>query len=331
MNGSPRVSVILPTYNRATFLPEAFESIRSQTLNDWELIVVDDGSTDGTRQIVERLQLETDRPLRYVFQKNQGAYAARNTGLDHATGPYIAFFDSDDLWAPTYLERTVSALDRQPTLDWVYTACRRINLATATTIDESTYLVDGKPRPFLSLRTQNDRDLHVITDSSVLECQIRHGLYAGLQNSVIRARVFDGQRFWPDYRVVEDVYFLIRRLAAGITIGYLDDVYVTYRVHETNSSASGGNSTERLEEVFREQIRACARVLRETPLSTGARTALRRLLGEVYFWRLGYATLWPSDRRAEAMVAFRSGLRTWPWQLAMWKTYLLRTLARRLP
>ena len=323
MNGSPRVSVILPTYNRATFLNEAFESICSQTLSDWELIVVDDGSTDDTRQRVEELQRSSNRPIRYVFQTNQGAYAARNTGLDHAKGQYVAFFDSDDLWAPTYLEKTVAALERQPSLDWVYTACRRINLATGVILDASTYFVGNKARPFLSLRTRDDGDLHVITDESVLECQIRHGLYAGLQNSVIRARVFEGVRFWPDYRVVEDVYFLIRGLAAGVTIGYLDDVYVTYRVHDDNSSASGTNNPRRLEEISHEQIRACERVLSETSLSTRARASLRDRLAEVYFWRLGYVVFWQSGDADRALQAFRAGIRLRPVDWRMWKTFAL--------
>src|SRR3712207_6270965 len=99
-NHNPTVSIILPTYNRAKFLPQAFGSIRSQTWTDWELIIVDDGSTDETPEFLKELTANFQQPVRYICQENQGAYGARNTGLDHAIGKYIAFFDSDDLWLP---------------------------------------------------------------------------------------------------------------------------------------------------------------------------------------------------------------------------------------
>ena len=90
----PTVSIILPTYNRAHFLPQAFASIRGQEFTNWELIIVDDGSTDDTAELVQQFRQDTPQPVRYVFQDNQGAYGARNTGLDHIAGEYVAFFDS---------------------------------------------------------------------------------------------------------------------------------------------------------------------------------------------------------------------------------------------
>jgi glycosyltransferase involved in cell wall biosynthesis len=90
----PRVSIILPTFNRARFLPEAFASIRQQRFLDWELIVVDDGSTDDTDAVVRQSLQGVPQPIKYVKQENQGAYGARNTGVDHASGEFLAFFDS---------------------------------------------------------------------------------------------------------------------------------------------------------------------------------------------------------------------------------------------
>src|SRR5437762_11880112 len=96
----PAVSIILPTYNRSKFLPQALASIRGQTFADWELIVVDDGSSDDTGELVRALTADVRQSVRYGYQQNQGAYAARNTGLDLARGRYVAFFDSDDVWLP---------------------------------------------------------------------------------------------------------------------------------------------------------------------------------------------------------------------------------------
>src|SRR4051812_27741752 len=93
----PAVSVILPTYNRAKFLPQAFASIKAQTFTDWELVVVDDGSTDDTAAVVAEQTRGWPQSVRYVRQENRGAYGARNTGLDLVRGDAVAFFDSDDV------------------------------------------------------------------------------------------------------------------------------------------------------------------------------------------------------------------------------------------
>ena len=106
----PQVSVILPTYNRAWIVEEAVASVLEQTFPNFELIVVDDGSTDDTRA---RLERHGDR-IRYLYQRNQGVSAARNTGLQHAAGELIALLDSDDLWAPDKLARQVAFFGTHP-------------------------------------------------------------------------------------------------------------------------------------------------------------------------------------------------------------------------
>ncbi|MCQ2605180.1 MAG: glycosyltransferase [Bacteroidales bacterium] len=88
-----KFSIIIPTYNRATFLPKAIESVLSQTYTDWELIIVDDGSTDNTKDVVGGY---IDTRIRYIYQKNAERSVARNNGINHATGDYICFMDSDE-------------------------------------------------------------------------------------------------------------------------------------------------------------------------------------------------------------------------------------------
>jgi len=102
-NGTPWVSVCIPAYNRLDFLPKALESVYAQTFKDYEVVVVDDGSTDGTGDWVKRQQY----PIRYFYQENQGLAGARNTLIQKARGKYIAFLDSDDLLVPDALERLV--------------------------------------------------------------------------------------------------------------------------------------------------------------------------------------------------------------------------------
>lgn len=110
------VSVIIPSYNRAHCIRKSIESVLAQTYDDIELIIVDDGSTDGTRELVESIN---DSRIRYIYQKNAGACAARNHGIDMANGEFIAFQDSDDIWLPRKLERQMSILQEYPDVDIV--------------------------------------------------------------------------------------------------------------------------------------------------------------------------------------------------------------------
>lgn len=107
----PSVSVIIPTYNRCDFLREAVASVLAQTVPDFELLVVDDGSMDATRDVV----LSFDDPrIRYLFQTHLGVSAARNWGVASSRAELVAFLDSDDLWQPTKLEVQVSYMKEHP-------------------------------------------------------------------------------------------------------------------------------------------------------------------------------------------------------------------------
>lgn len=113
---TPKVSVIIPTYNRADFLPKTIASVLNQTFDDFELVVVDDGSTDNTRQVVERFR---DRRIRYVFQHNQGTSGALNTGLEASTGQYIVWLGSDDTYEAEYVEAHLAFLEERPDIGLV--------------------------------------------------------------------------------------------------------------------------------------------------------------------------------------------------------------------
>lgn len=119
----PDVSAIVIVYNGAAFLEEAAASILAQTFTDYELLIVDDGSTDGTPAIAERLRRENpDRiaVLRHPDGANLGMSASRNLGITHAKGEFIAFLDSDDAWSPTKLAEQAEAMRRHPLAGLVY-------------------------------------------------------------------------------------------------------------------------------------------------------------------------------------------------------------------
>ncbi len=113
MKESPLISIVVPTYNRSDLIPETIESIRSQTYQNWECMIVDDGSKDGTREVVEKFSV-LDSRIKYLDRPDTykpGGNGARNYGLDNSNGDYIVFFDSDDLMTPDHLEVKVELVE----------------------------------------------------------------------------------------------------------------------------------------------------------------------------------------------------------------------------
>lgn len=124
----PRVSVIVPTYNSERFVGRMIDSVRSQTFDDWELIIVDGNSADGTASRVESYQPALGDRLVFIEQRNQGCNAARNAGIEASRGAFVAFLDSDDEFLPTKLERQIELFERRPALGLVYSDFSYINL-----------------------------------------------------------------------------------------------------------------------------------------------------------------------------------------------------------
>ena len=112
-------SVIIPTYNRAHHLTTSYKSVQSQTLTDWELIIVDDGSTDDTKEVIASFNYPR---IIYVYQENAERSAARNNGIQHANGEWICFLDSDDYFLPNHLESFHQfIIDKDPTPCFIIT------------------------------------------------------------------------------------------------------------------------------------------------------------------------------------------------------------------
>jgi len=116
--GMPEVSIVLSTYNRLPLLRRSVDSVIAQTFRDWELIVVDDGSTDGTREYLEAIE---DPRVRPIWLEHGGVTSARNAGLRLARGKWVAFHDSDDLWLPEKLEWQLQRVTAHPACRWSYT------------------------------------------------------------------------------------------------------------------------------------------------------------------------------------------------------------------
>ncbi len=170
-----KVSVIVPTYNYARFLPDAVESLLAQTFGDWECIVVDDGSTDDTPAVVGAATANDGR-VRYVSQANRGPSAARNRGVAESVGDYIQFLDADDVLPPTKLEAQIRRLETDPSIGIVYSDTRYF-LDSATKL--LSYVVPG-PRPS---STPDDR-----SSDPLIRALIHHNIMA-VEGPLIRRSV----------------------------------------------------------------------------------------------------------------------------------------------
>jgi glycosyltransferase involved in cell wall biosynthesis len=118
-----KISVIIPTYNRASLIARAVDSVLSQTLNDFEVIIIDDGSKDNTKEVLQQYEGK----IKYIYQNNGGISKARNRGIQESVGKYIAFLDSDDYWAPKKLEVQTKVLDENPRVGIVYARMPIVN------------------------------------------------------------------------------------------------------------------------------------------------------------------------------------------------------------
>ena len=190
--GRPAVSIVLPTYNREALIGRSIRSVLEQTFADFELIVVDDGSTDATTEELTRLA-HGDRRIRYLrLDENRGAAAARNVGIRHAMGPFIAFQDSDDEWLPVKLERHMRVFATcGPDVGVVYSDMDRI-------------LSDGT----VQYHRSPDIAPGVLIDPGTGFYQV---CKLGIQSAVIRSECFArAGGFNEDFPVLEDLELFLR-------------------------------------------------------------------------------------------------------------------------
>jgi glycosyltransferase involved in cell wall biosynthesis len=167
----PLVSVVIPAFNAERFLGEALASVRAQTYRQIEIIIVDDGSQDGTAEMIRALADESgDIPIRGFFQKNAGPACARNRGIEEARGAYTAFLDADDRWDPRKLEAQISLLESKPSVSLCTTGWRVINESGGP-----THRVGGFPTGEITFETLLELNL-IITPSVVGRTSLFRGL-----------------------------------------------------------------------------------------------------------------------------------------------------------
>lgn len=204
----PEVSVIIPTYKRAHLVKRAIQSVLRQTFKSFEILVVDDGSADNTKSVVEAIG---DERIRYIrHDVNKGLPATRNTGIAAAKGSFIAFLDDDDQWKETKLERQLEAIRKYDAVLCGYTSTRN---------------------------RRNPRYRRTVVDSEVL----RRGNIFAPSGLLARASVFDELRFDAELpRGIGEDWDMYIRMSQKYRIGYLEEPLMVYE----DSAQPGRITTE---------------------------------------------------------------------------------------
>jgi len=319
------VSIIMPIFNRARFLPQAIESIKAQRYEHWELLIVDDGSSDNSIELLAELTAGIKQPITIIQQENQGPADARNTGIKQAKGGFFAFFDSDDLWLPHHLTDSMAAFKLHPELSWIYSACERVDYDTGKLILQSTFYSScGKPNKLFNIAKQQADGMYILDTKQAILLQLTEGIDNGLQNSVLKRNVLD-KHLIPNYRVGEDRLFIVMALKSGFKMGFIDAIHVRYHVHDENIS-----DTNKSEANFDKRIQALERLIQAkqqlpklVSLNSTELKVYKQQLSKEIFWELGYSLYQGSGDYKKAIASYWQAIRLTPDSLKYYKTLLV--------
>jgi glycosyltransferase involved in cell wall biosynthesis len=216
LDKNPIVSVIIPVYNGERYLAETIESVIAQTEMNWELIAVNDGSTDNSLTILEEYIKKIPERIKVITVENRGVSSARNTAVAAARGTYVAFLDQDDLWAPQKLQRQIEMFSRDKNLGISYTNTTIIN-ENGSVIRENVqkFSVKHRGKIFEYLMFEN-----FIGISSVM---LPKELYIGIGG------------FDPRFSLAEDYDFLLK-VTQESSVNYIDEPLLLYREHDESGT-----------------------------------------------------------------------------------------------
>ena len=208
----PLISIMMPTYNNAKYIKQAIESIYAQNYDNIEIIVVDDGSTDTTKEILQQY-----KDIKYFYIGHKGISVARNTALENTKGEYIAFLDSDDYWLPNKLNTQMQYFKEHPDCEIVFTKYEN-------------FFENEK------LKT-NKRAMH--------EKMMEKFLKQYLPSSIIKKELFEKYGFFDEnFSGVEDTEFLYRLLEKGVNINHIiPEIFYVRRIHGQNVTLNYNQDT----------------------------------------------------------------------------------------
>lgn len=280
------ISIITPTYNREAFLPAAIESVLAQSYKEFELIIVDDGSTDNSRELIN-IYAEKDSRIKYLYQENQRQSVARNYALSVAKGDFICFLDSDNYWPSDKLEKSIKAFEVYPDADIVYGDC--------ITIDEQ-----GNELHRHNMRRYSGRIAALLLKDN----------FISMNTTMTRRKCFNEMGGMSGKRRVADDYDLWLKFSARYRFQYIPEFLAYYRVMENQISSNKKLRFETNEKIILDFLTeypdAVSKKERETGLSA---------------FYIRKARHYASSDKKEAYAAIRTALAIKPLSIGVWRTF----------
>jgi glycosyltransferase involved in cell wall biosynthesis len=294
----PLVSVIIPTYNSASYIVESLQSIFKQSYENFEIIVIDDGSTDNTEEVLQPYQ----KVIRYIKKANAGPSSARNLGINLARGEFIAFQDADDLWLPDKLQLQLDYFKAHPQVGVVFTGSHRF---------DAQGVVDSNIRKGVTIPT------------GMIFNEILTSHFIAMPSVMVRKSCLDEVGLFEEALIGNEDFNLYLRLARKFPFGFVNKVLVHIRLHANNLS-------DNLEQMCEDEIKNLEKIARMFP---DAAIPKRQLTGRIYA-RFG-KYYFSQQRFDEAKACFRRAfahspllVKTWPfWAVSAfpktWRNSLL--------
>lgn len=272
------VSTVIPTFNRDKYIVESLESVMAQTHRNNEIIVVDDGSTDSTCEIL-RPYVETNK-IRYVLQKNQGVSAARNKGVSVSKGRYVAFLDSDDVWECGHLEQLLRAMKRHPANKIAFSAVEFF--CESGDADAHNDAFGRSVKDCLARAFERHGDDISVSTPRLLQTIFELGFPFRCQASLVEKSLFHQHDLWfdPEISYTEDAHFMT--LAAyHFPFSYVNRVGCRIRKHSENDNRD--KYAQKMITSLELRAEKSKRFFRGKQISGEEKRALRRML-----WSFNY-------------------------------------------
>src|SRR5688500_16173290 len=233
-----KVSVIMPAYNAGQYISKSIESVLGQTYHGWELIIIDDGATDNTKEIADGY-CRRDERIRYLYQENSKQGRARNKGIANAQGEFIAFLDADDLWLPQKLEKQVEVIENSD-VDLLF---------------GSFYLfTNNLDEPGIRIISVKETTLKSETGFKELLAENKIPILTVLckKHAILEVGGFPEEL---KFQNAEDYYLWLKLILGGFKLEGREDVLAAYRLHHSSSTGTDKEALIPVTEIYYELIK----------------------------------------------------------------------------
>jgi len=302
-----KISIIIPTYNYAQYICEAIESVLNQTYKDFEIIVVDDGSTDNTKEVIKPYL----NKIKYIYQQNSGPSAARNRGIKEAKGEYIAFLDADDIWLAQKLELQIKFMEKEKEVGLIFSDMILFN---EKGIIKNSFLKEKLFFNKLSIKPLSFTE-KVIYDN-VFNALLQEN-FIPTNTVIVKKECFNKVGFFDKTLFSVEDRDMWLRIGLFYDIGFINSPLVLTRFHETNISANQ-------ELALKSRLKVMKKFLNYSNLPIKSKKIIKQTINKIYF-DLGYL-YFTYEKFPLSRIYFRKFLKENPFIFKPWIYILLSVL-----